>query len=71
MTEIKIGQNFAPCAEWCDKNISERTYWIHNAVGGPGWQVFRTGAGWQDHSWTLKVEDEGDAIVYRLVGGGK
>jgi hypothetical protein len=73
MTEIRLGQNFADCVDWCGKNISERTYWIHNKVGGVGWQVFRKkvsyGTEWSGTEWVLKVDDEGDAIVYRLVCG--
>ena len=70
MTEIRLGQDFNTCIEWCNKNISTGTYWIHNKMGGPGWQVFRKekepdGTG----GWVLKVDDEGDAIVYRLVCG--
>jgi hypothetical protein len=69
VTEIKIGWDCNTCVEWCDKNISERSYWIHNKMGGPGWNVFRKATSDGTGGWVLRVEDEADAIVYRLANG--
>jgi hypothetical protein len=69
VTEIKIGWDCNTCVEWCDKNISERSYWIHNKMGGPGWHVFRKVTSNGTGGWVLRVEDEADAIVYRLANG--
>ena len=32
-------------ANWCDRAISPRMYWLHNEVGGNGWAIRATKAG--------------------------
>jgi hypothetical protein len=58
---------------WCSKNIGERTYWIHNKIGGHGWEIRenKEGLGKPDRGprFFITFQDEADAIVYRLAYG--
>jgi hypothetical protein len=31
---------------WCNRNISPRLYYFHNAFGGKGWALKRNGSTW-------------------------
>ena len=43
-------------ADYCHKNVSPRRYYLHNSVGGTGWQLSQN---------TLEV-DEQHALIIKL-----
>ena len=51
-------------AAWCDKNISPRRYWLHNAVGAHGWKIISDQKG-----AILKVEDP-EMLTYAILKFG-
>lgn len=43
MTEIEINKPMVNVAELLSKHLSPRKFWLHNRVGGAGWDVRRLG----------------------------
>lgn len=49
--------------DWCEANVSPRTYWIHNKIGGAGWQFYKKS---RHEQWYLMFEDDETATVFKL-----
>jgi hypothetical protein len=39
MVEIEINRGFQRVAEECEKHIAPRKFYLHNRIGGNGWDV--------------------------------
>lgn len=39
MIEVTLPGKYNTVIECCEKYISPRKYWLHNRVGGMGWEV--------------------------------
>ena len=39
MIEVTLPGKYNTAIECCEKYISPRKYWLHNRVGGNGWEV--------------------------------
>ena len=64
MIEIVLPGKYNTVIECCEEYISPREYWLHNRVGGTGWEVSHSSAG--GFRTTLKVQDESLATFIRL-----
>lgn len=42
---------------YCNKKISPRQYYFHNAFGGDGWDITRTEMGRNKTEWVLKTNE--------------
>lgn len=48
-------KNLKQIETYCSGNISPRRYYLHNALGGEGWRIFR-----KDGYWNLEINNEKD-----------
>ena len=64
MIEIALPGKYNTVIECCEKYISPRQYWLHNRVGGDGWEVAPSSAG--GFRSVLKVSDDSIATFIRL-----
>jgi hypothetical protein len=64
LIETVLPGKYNTAIECCEKHISPRKYWLHNRVGGTGWEVSHSSAG--GFCATLKVQDESMATFIRL-----
>jgi hypothetical protein len=39
MVEVEINCRFTDLAELCEKHVGPRKFYIHNHIGGTGWDV--------------------------------
>lgn len=77
MTTIEIPQHVRKedIANYCSVNISPRSYYLHDSIGGVGWRLYTTKhikkPYWQyQHSgWYLELDNEQYAILIRLKYG--
>jgi hypothetical protein len=44
--------------DYCSTNIGPQRYYLHTAVGGQGWRVYRTR---MDPTWSIDLADELEA----------
>lgn len=51
-------KEFNKTASWCSKIISPQAYYLHNKVGGKGWQMRRTIDGWE-----LTIDNKSQALL--------
>ena len=63
MTEFKINQ-IGIAEAWCMRNIGPRMFYLHNSIGGRGWQILR-----QDNAVVLRIEDDKKATMAALTIG--
>lgn len=66
MISVKLQGTLNTTEKWCSKNISKRTYWLHNRIGGPGWEIRGTTSSIWNSNTVLIVENELDALAYKL-----
>jgi hypothetical protein len=45
LIEVSLPGRYNTAIECCEKYISPRQYWLHNRVGGAGWEVTHSSAG--------------------------
>ena len=66
MTELEINCGYKWLAEWLDKHVSPRQYYLHNRIGGQGWEVYwdRYSKGY--YTTILKVVDPSIATFVML-----
>jgi hypothetical protein len=64
MIEIVLPGKYNTAIECCEKYISPRQYWLHNRVGGNGWEVAHSSAG--GFRSVLKVSDNSIATFIML-----
>jgi hypothetical protein len=64
MIEIALPGKYNTVIECCEKYISPRKYWLHNRVGGNGWEVSYISAG--GFRSVLKVNNDSIATFIRL-----
>jgi hypothetical protein len=64
-------------AEYCSNNISKRSYWLHDQIGGEGWRIYSNSEpldpniNWkiQISRWRIELDDDKQAILIRLKYG--
>jgi len=39
MVEVEISCEFTDLAKLCEQHVGPRKFWIHNRIGGEGWDV--------------------------------
>jgi|688.fasta_scaffold425379_3 hypothetical protein len=39
MIEVELGCSFTDLAEQCEQHIGPRKFYLHNRIGGEGWDV--------------------------------
>lgn len=59
--------NFQEVVRYCDQHISSRQYWIHNKIGGPGWEVSLAHQPNKRIRWQLELDDELESHVTMMV----
>ena len=64
MIEVALPDKYNSVIECCEEYISPRQYWLHNRVGGTGWEVTHSSAG-RFHA-VLKVKDDSVATFIML-----
>ncbi len=60
MTEFKV-RDFYGAAEWCEKNIGPRLFWIHSSIGGSGWHLSQRD--YRSDNVILKIDDDKKALL--------
>lgn len=50
--------NFRAVELWCTRIIGPRSYWLHNKVGGRGWELKL-----EQGRWNLRLEDDKQATM--------
>lgn len=68
MIEFKV-RDFYSAAEWCEKNIGPRLFWIHSSIGGSGWSLNQKYN--FNNEITLIIEDDKKALLAMLSLGDK
>ena len=58
MIEIALPGKYNTVIECCEKYISPRKYWLHNRVGGNGWEVSPSSDLSNGFCFKLKVDDK-------------
>jgi hypothetical protein len=58
MIELTLPGKYNTIIECCEKYISPRRYYLHNKVGGNGWEVSHSSDLSNGFSATLKVDNE-------------
>ena len=61
MIEFKV-PNIGKAEAWCTKHVGPRLYYIHNRMGGEGWQIKKVGMG-----PILYIEDDIKATMAMLM----
>jgi hypothetical protein len=64
LIEILLPGKYNMVIECCEQYIGPRQYWLHNRVGGNGWEVSHSSAG--GFRANLKVDDEAIATFITL-----
>lgn len=52
---------------YCDRNISQRDYWIHNRIGGRGWEVNLVQQSDKRIRWQLELDDRLEEHITMMV----
>jgi hypothetical protein len=65
MTEFKINQ-IGIAEAWCLRNIGPRMFYLHNRIGGQGWQIVRQGS-----TVVLRIDDDKKATMAALTIGSQ
>lgn len=55
------GSQFKTAIKWCNDNISCRKYYLHNRLGGVGWEVSQ-----QEGRWVASINDEQLAFLFTM-----
>ena len=68
MIEIALSGKYNTVIECCEKHISPRKYWLHNRVGGNGWEIAHSSSSAGGFRAVLKVSNNSIAtfIVLKL-----
>ena len=66
MIEFTLPGKYNTIIECCEQNISPRQYWLHNRVGGHGWEVSHSLDSTNGFRAKLKVDDELMATFIKL-----
>jgi hypothetical protein len=64
LIEITLPGKYNTVIECCEQYISPRQYWLHNRVGGNGWEVTHSSSG--GFRATLKVDNDLTATFIML-----
>jgi hypothetical protein len=64
MIEIELPGKYNTIIECCEQNISPRQYWLHNRVGGNGWEVAHSSV--NGFRSILKINDDSIATFIML-----
>ena len=65
MIEIKIDCGFQWLAEQCEKHIGPRKFYLHNRIGGEGWDVRPSGHTGRPCSY-VRIDDPKIATFFML-----
>jgi hypothetical protein len=79
MTTLTIPKqvNRIELAEYCSNNISKRSYWLHDQIGGEGWRIYSKSEpedpniNWkiQISRWRIELDNTDQAIMIALKYG--
>lgn len=65
MLKFKVTTSSLNKAElWCLKNVGPRLYYLHNSIGGQGWQIKKNG-----YETFVCIEDDKKALIAMLTLG--
>jgi hypothetical protein len=66
LIELTLPGKYNTVIECCEKYISPRKYYLHNKVGGNGWEVSHSSDSSDGFRAKLKVDDEHMATFIML-----
>jgi len=65
MTEVEVNCRFTALAEFCEKHIGPRKFYLHNRIGGEGWDV--RPSTWRGGSKTLARFDDPKMVTFVML----
>lgn len=64
--KIPSGYKYSTMEKWCIEHISPRQYYLHNRIGGDGWDIAYSE---QERCWKGTIDNEQMAFMYTLKFG--